>query len=113
MTSRISDSAWLPRWTFFNLNDVIIPEEKVKLVKAAQAEVDEVMGQLQYGSDHQQRTIQPDRSISGAVPTARLTFTLMNQIKNDKQGFNSVYMMLDSGARGSKEQIKQLAVCVD
>jgi DNA-directed RNA polymerase subunit beta' len=40
---------------------------------------------------------------------ARLTQTLMNQLINDKQGFNSVYMMLDSGARGSKEQIRQLS----
>ena len=40
---------------------------------------------------------------------ARLTQTLMKQLSNDKQGFNSVYMMLDSGARGSKEQIRQLS----
>ncbi|HNX84567.1 MAG TPA: DNA-directed RNA polymerase subunit beta', partial [Bacteroidales bacterium] len=40
---------------------------------------------------------------------ARLTQSLMKQLSNDKQGFNSVYMMLDSGARGSKEQIRQLS----
>ena len=40
---------------------------------------------------------------------ARLTQTLMNQLSSDKQGFNAVYMMLDSGARGSKEQIRQLS----
>ena len=40
---------------------------------------------------------------------ARLTQTLMKQLSTDKQGFNSVYMMLDSGARGSKEQIRQLS----
>src|SRR5690554_7454110 len=39
---------------------------------------------------------------------ARLTHTLMEQLSSDQQGFNSVYMMLDSGARGSKEQIRQL-----
>ena len=40
---------------------------------------------------------------------ARLTDTVMRNISSDKQGFNSVYMMLDSGARGSKEQIRQLS----
>src|SRR5512136_1523471 len=40
---------------------------------------------------------------------ARLTQSLMKQLSNDKHGFNSVYMMLDSGARGSKEQIRQLS----
>jgi len=40
---------------------------------------------------------------------ARLTQSLMKQLSTDKQGFNSVYMMLDSGARGSKEQIRQLS----
>jgi DNA-directed RNA polymerase subunit beta' len=40
---------------------------------------------------------------------ARLTQTLMNQLSSDKEGFNSVFMMLDSGARGSKEQIRQLS----
>ena len=39
----------------------------------------------------------------------RITETLIRELSNDKQGFNSVYMMLDSGARGSKQQIKQLA----
>ena len=38
----------------------------------------------------------------------RITETLIRELSNDKQGFNSVYMMLDSGARGSKQQIKQL-----
>ncbi|MDG2455004.1 MAG: DNA-directed RNA polymerase subunit beta', partial [Bacteroidia bacterium] len=40
---------------------------------------------------------------------SRLTFTLMEKLKADKQGFNSIYMMMDSGARGSKEQIRQLS----
>src|SRR5204862_4346837 len=39
----------------------------------------------------------------------RITETLIRDLSSDKQGFNSVYMMLDSGARGSKQQIKQLA----
>ena len=46
--------------------------------------------------------------IFGLSTNTRLTETLMNQISTDKQGFNAVYMMLDSGARGSKEQIRQL-----
>jgi DNA-directed RNA polymerase subunit beta' len=47
--------------------------------------------------------------IFGRIRNSKLTKRLMDQLINDRQGFNSVYMMLDSGARGSKEQIRQLS----
>jgi DNA-directed RNA polymerase subunit beta' len=57
--------------------------------------------QLQHGIHHQQRALQPDYRYWTHV-NSRFTDTLMKQISSDKQGFNSVFMMLDSGARGSK-----------
>jgi len=92
----------------FNLDDVVIPEAKEKLVKAAQAEVDEVTGNYNTGlitnNERYNQTID-----IWTHTNSKVTFTLMEHIKNDKQGFNSIYMMMDSGARGSKEQIRQLS----
>ncbi|MBK7484076.1 MAG: DNA-directed RNA polymerase subunit beta' [Flavobacteriales bacterium] len=92
----------------FNLDDVVIPEAKEKLVKAAQAEVDEVTGNYNMGlitnNERYNQTID-----IWTHTNSKVTFTLMEHIKNDKQGFNSIYMMMDSGARGSKEQIRQLS----
>jgi DNA-directed RNA polymerase subunit beta' len=91
----------------FNLEDVKIPDVKVELIGKANAEVDEVlnnynMGFITYNERYNQIIDIWTRTSS------RITETLMNQLKTDKQGFNSIYMMLDSGARGSKEQIRQL-----
>ncbi len=92
----------------FNLDDVVIPPAKDKLVKAAQAEVDEVTGNYNMGlitnNERYNQTID-----IWTHTNSKVTFTLMEQIKNDRQGFNSIYMMMDSGARGSKEQIRQLS----
>jgi len=92
----------------FNLDDVVIPEAKEKLVKAAQAEVDEVMGNYNMGlitnNERYNQTID-----IWTHTNSKVTFTLMEYIKKDRQGFNSIYMMMDSGARGSKEQIRQLS----
>jgi DNA-directed RNA polymerase subunit beta' len=92
----------------FNLDDVVIPEAKEKLVKAAQAEVDEVTGNYNMGlitnNERYNQTID-----IWTHTNSKVTFTLMEHIKNDRQGFNSIYMMMDSGARGSKEQIRQLS----
>jgi DNA-directed RNA polymerase subunit beta' len=92
----------------FNLDDVVIPEEKEKLVKAAQAEVDEVTANYNMGlitnNERYNQTID-----IWTHTNSKVTFTLMERIKNDRQGFNSIYMMMDSGARGSKEQIRQLS----
>ncbi|MFW6389044.1 MAG: DNA-directed RNA polymerase subunit beta' [Marinilabiliaceae bacterium] len=92
----------------FNLKDVIIPEEKVSLVEDGYQEVEEVMNNYNMGFITNNERYNQIIDIWTHV-NAKLTQTLMNQLSSDKDGFNSVYMMLDSGARGSKEQIRQLS----
>jgi len=92
----------------FNLGDVIIPAEKETLVQEGYDEVEEVMNNYNMGFITNNERYNQIIDIWTHV-NARLTQTLMNQISSDRQGFNSVYMMLDSGARGSKEQIRQLS----
>ncbi len=92
----------------FNLGDVLIPEQKVKLVKDANAEVDEVVNNYNMGFITNNERYNQIIDI-WTHTNSQLTHTLMEQISTDQQGFNSVYMMLDSGARGSKEQIRQLS----
>ncbi|MDD2283928.1 MAG: DNA-directed RNA polymerase subunit beta' [Paludibacter sp.] len=92
----------------FNLNDVIIPAEKEQLVKEGNAEVEEIMNLYNMGF------ITNNERYNQIIDTwthvnSKLSNILMKQLANDNQGFNSVYMMLDSGARGSKEQIRQLS----
>jgi len=92
----------------FNLDDVIIPVEKDILVDKAENEVQEVM--MNYNMGLITNNERYNQIIDIWTHTnSRLTQTLMNQLKNDNQGFNSIYMMFDSGARGSKEQIRQLS----
>ncbi|GAB4378531.1 MAG: DNA-directed RNA polymerase subunit beta' [Salibacteraceae bacterium] len=92
----------------FNLADVIVPEEKTTLIEKAQAEVDEVM--MNYNMGLITNNERYNQIIDIWTHTnSKLTHVLMNRLKNDNQGFNSVYMMYDSGARGSKEQIRQLS----
>jgi DNA-directed RNA polymerase subunit beta' len=92
----------------FNLQDVIIPPEKVTLVDDGYKEVEEVMNNYNMGFITNNERYNQIIDIWTHV-NARLTQTLMTQLSSDKDGFNSVYMMLDSGARGSKEQIRQLS----
>jgi len=92
----------------FNLDDVIIPEEKLKFVTEGYDQVDEVLNNYGMGFITNNERYNQIIDIWTHV-NARLTQSLMKQLSNDKQGFNSVYMMLDSGARGSKEQIRQLS----
>ena len=99
-------------WAFkaglsFNLGDLVIPDLKRKALDAAQVEVDEVwdnynMGLITYNERYNQII---DK---WTFADNRITDQLMKELSSDKQGFNSVFMMLDSGARGSKQQIKQL-----
>ncbi|HRD57724.1 MAG TPA: DNA-directed RNA polymerase subunit beta' [Ferruginibacter sp.] len=91
----------------FNINDLIIPEIKGELVNDAQAEVAEVMDSYNMGLITNNERYNQIIDIWSRVDT-RVTETLIRDLAADKQGFNSVYMMLDSGARGSKQQIKQL-----
>jgi DNA-directed RNA polymerase subunit beta' len=92
----------------FNLNDVIIPPEKEELVKEGNAEVEEIMNLYNMGfitnNERYNQIIDTWTHIN-----SKLSNILMKQLATDNQGFNSVYMMLDSGARGSKEQIRQLS----
>ena len=92
----------------FNLGDVIVPEIKEKLVSQANAEVDEVMSNYNMGFITNNERYNQIIDI-WTHTNSHLTQMLMQQLSKDKQGFNPVYMMLDSGARGSKEQIRQLS----
>ena len=92
----------------FNLDDVIIPEEKTKFVTEGYEQVEEVLNNYSMGFITNNERYNQIIDIWTHV-NARLTQSLMKQLSNDKHGFNSVYMMLDSGARGSKEQIRQLS----
>ncbi|HVZ57658.1 MAG TPA: DNA-directed RNA polymerase subunit beta' [Chitinophagaceae bacterium] len=92
----------------FNINDLIIPEIKEELLDNAKAEVDEVWENYNMGLITNNERYNQIVDIWSRVDT-RITETLIRELSSDKQGFNSVYMMLDSGARGSKQQIKQLA----
>ncbi|MFN8154150.1 MAG: DNA-directed RNA polymerase subunit beta' [Bacteroidia bacterium] len=91
----------------FNLNDVIIPAEKEKFIEKANLEVEEVMNNYNMGFITNNERYNQIIDIWSRT-NSRLTDTVMKQMTTDKQGFNSVFMMLDSGARGSKEQIRQL-----
>ncbi|HBY52283.1 MAG TPA: DNA-directed RNA polymerase subunit beta', partial [Marinilabiliales bacterium] len=92
----------------FNLGDVIIPSEKTVLVDEGYAQVDEVMNNYNMGFITNNERYNQIIDI-WTHTNAKLTQILMKQLSTDNQGFNSVYMMLDSGARGSKEQIRQLS----
>jgi len=92
----------------FNLDDVIIPEKKVEFVNEGYKQVDEVLNNYNMGFITNNERYNQIIDI-WTHTNARLTQSLMNQLSSDKQGFNPVYMMLDSGARGSKEQIRQLS----
>ncbi|MDX2001111.1 MAG: DNA-directed RNA polymerase subunit beta' [Chitinophagales bacterium] len=99
-------------WAFkgglsFNLSDLIVPAEKTTLLDKAQLEVDEVTDNYNMGLITNNERYNQTIDIWTRANT-RLTEATLSQLANDRQGFNSVYMMLDSGARGSKEQIRQL-----
>jgi DNA-directed RNA polymerase subunit beta' len=92
----------------FNLGDIIIPKEKEELVRRGNEEVEQIMMNYNMGF------ITDNERYNQVIDTwthvnSDLSDILYKTIKNDDQGFNSVFMMLDSGARGSKEQIRQLS----
>ena len=91
----------------FNLSDVIIPKEKEELIKKGYSDVEEVVNNYANGFITNNERYNQIIDIWTHVNTD-LTGILMKQLSSDQQGFNSVYMMLDSGARGSKDQIRQL-----
>jgi DNA-directed RNA polymerase subunit beta' len=92
----------------FNLDDIIVPKEKDEFINEGYKEVEQIldnynMGFITYNERYNQ-IIDTWTHVN-----SKLSNTLMKQISEDDQGFNSVYMMLDSGARGSREQIRQLS----
>ncbi len=92
----------------FNLSDIIIPSEKEDLVVKGNLEVDTITSEYNMGlitdNERYNKVIDVWTHVN-----EDLSKVLMKTISSDDQGFNSVYMMLDSGARGSKEQIRQLS----
>jgi DNA-directed RNA polymerase subunit beta' len=91
----------------FNVNDLVVPEARHQLLENAKVEVEEVWENYNMGLITNNERYNQVIDIWGRVDT-RITDTLIREMATDKQGFNSVYMMLDSGARGSKTQVKQL-----
>ena len=91
----------------FSLGDIIIPEEKAKMIAEANEEVDVIIANYNMGMLTNKERYNQVIDIWGSTNN-RLTELSMKRLREDQQGFNSVYMMLDSGARGSKEQIRQL-----
>jgi DNA-directed RNA polymerase subunit beta' len=89
------------------LGDVKVPDEKKKLVEEAQKEVDSVWSNYMMGLITDNERYNQVIDIWTRTNTL-LTNTLMKQLEEDQQGFNSIYMMMHSGARGSREQIRQL-----
>ena len=92
----------------FNLGDVIIPPEKEAIVKEGYQQVEEVLQNYAMGFITNNERYNQIIDIWTHV-NSQLTQVLMKQMTEADQGFNSVFMMLDSGARGSKDQIRQLA----
>ncbi|MBQ9523461.1 MAG: DNA-directed RNA polymerase subunit beta' [Paludibacteraceae bacterium] len=92
----------------FNLNDILVPEEKKTLIDQGTAEVDAITELYNMGEKTDDERY---NNVVGAwnKVDAQVTEVLMKHMQDADQGFNSVYMMMDSGARGSKQQIKQLA----
>ena len=91
----------------FSLGDIIIPAEKQSMIDNANEQVDGIINSYNMGLITNNERYNQVIDIWTAT-NAELTELSMKRIREDQQGFNSVYMMLDSGARGSKEQIRQL-----
>ena len=92
----------------FNLNDILIPEEKKALTDKGNADIEEINERYNYGM------LSDDERYRATIDTWKkvddeLKDILMKHMKEADNGFNSVYMMMDSGARGNEQQIKQLA----
>ncbi len=89
------------------LDSIKIPEEKEPLVKQAKEEVDAVWQNYLMGLITDNERYNQVIDIWTRI-NSQITETLMKQLENDQQGFNAIYMMMHSGARGSREQIRQL-----
>jgi len=92
----------------FNLGDVIVPQIKEEMINEANEEVEEVLSNYNMGFITNNERYNQIIDI-WTHTNSKLTQQVMKEISQDKQGFNPIFMMLDSGARGSKEQIRQLS----
>jgi DNA-directed RNA polymerase subunit beta' len=92
----------------FNLGDIQTPPEKAVIIKEAHDQVEEVMNNYNMGFITNNERYNQIIDI-WTHTNSKVTKKVLDTLSSDKQGFNAVYMMLDSGARGSKEQIKQLS----
>ncbi|MBJ2173188.1 DNA-directed RNA polymerase subunit beta' [Aureibaculum sp. A20] len=91
----------------FSLGDIIIPKEKASMIDAANEQVDTISASYNMGMLTNKERYNQVIDIWSSTNN-KLTELSMKRLREDQQGFNSVFMMLDSGARGSKEQIRQL-----
>ncbi|HYJ63479.1 MAG TPA: DNA-directed RNA polymerase subunit beta', partial [Parafilimonas sp.] len=91
----------------FSVNDLIIPDVRNEMIENAKSEVEDIRESYNMGLITNNERYNQVIDIWGRVDM-RITESLILEMSKDKQGFNSVYMMLDSGARGSKTQVKQL-----
>ncbi|MBO6794693.1 MAG: DNA-directed RNA polymerase subunit beta' [Balneolaceae bacterium] len=91
----------------FSLDDIIIPDAKAELINGAKDEVMDIQSRYEMGfiTDNERYNQVIDKWTS---TTNRVSETLFKALAEDRDGFNPVFMMADSGARGSKEQIRQL-----
>jgi DNA-directed RNA polymerase subunit beta' len=89
------------------LNDIMIPDNKEKLISEAKAEVEDIWNNYLMGLITDNERYNQVIDIWTRI-NSQITNTLMKQLEEDKLGFNSIYMMMHSGARGSREQIRQL-----
>jgi len=91
----------------FSIADIVIPEAKIQLIEGAQKEVEKARGNYAMGfiteNERYNQVIDIWTHINNQVSEV-----LFESLKQDRDGFNAIYMMADSGARGSKEQIRQL-----
>ena len=92
----------------FNLDDIIIPKEKAELIAKGNAQIQEITDNYNMGfitdNERYNQVIDTWTHVNNDIGNV-----LLDQMTKADQGFNAVFMMLDSGARGSKDQIKQLS----
>ena len=91
----------------FNLGDVLVPEEKTQLIEDAYKTVEDIKANFQMGLITNNERYNKVIDLWSGIDN-KISKIVEKQISSDQQGFNPVYMMLDSGARGSAAQIKQL-----
>ncbi len=91
----------------FSLADIVVPDAKRELIEEAERQVGDIRGQYEMGFITENERYNQVIDVWTRTNN-RVSDVLFNTLKEDKEGFNAIYMMADSGARGSKEQIRQL-----